>query len=83
MIHIKNRKNLEEKIEEVRNFAHAYLEKYSSSKQQLRTYLLKRILKKPKQIKNNSELLNLIDIVISDLESKKFLNCASNKLRIS
>ena len=74
MIPIKNRKNLEERIEEVRNFAHAYLEKYSSSKQQLRTYLLKRILKKPKQIKNNSELLNLIDIVISDLESKKFLN---------
>ena len=46
MIHIKNRKNLEEKIEEVRNFAHAYLEKYSSSKQQLRTYLLNCNIKK-------------------------------------
>ena len=41
---IKNKKDLEAKIDEIRNFAYVYLEKYSSSKQQLRTYLLKKIL---------------------------------------
>ena len=74
MIPIKNKKSLENTIEEVRDFAHSYLEKYSPSKQQLRTFLLKKILKKPRQIKNNKELLNLIDIVISDLENKHFIN---------
>ena len=34
---IKNKKNLETTIDEIRNFAHSYLEKYSPSKQQLRT----------------------------------------------
>ena len=53
MIPIKNKKSLENTIEEVRDFAHSYLEKYSPSKQQLRTFLLKKILKKPRQIKNN------------------------------
>ena len=44
MIPIKNKKDLETIIEEVRNFAHLYLEKYSPSRQQLRTYLLKKII---------------------------------------
>ena len=46
MIPIKNkRKNLEMTIEEMRNFATAYVEKYAPSKQQLQTYLLKKYLK--------------------------------------
>ena len=32
-------------IEEMRNFASAYIEKYTPSKQQLKTYLLKKYLK--------------------------------------
>ena len=43
--HIKNKKDLETIINEIRNFAYAYLEKYSPSKQQLRTYLFKKLLK--------------------------------------
>ena len=73
MISIKNKKNLEMIIDEIRNLAHSYLEKYSSTKQQLRTYLLKKFLTKPKQIRNKNELLNLIDVVICDLEKQKFL----------
>ena len=42
---IKNRKNLEGTIEDIRNFAYSYLEKYSPSKQQLRTYLFKKMIK--------------------------------------
>ena len=48
---IKNKKDLETTIDEIRNFTHAYLEKYSPSKQQLRTYLFKKLLK-TKQKKN-------------------------------
>ena len=43
---IKNKKDLEGTIEELRKSAYAYLEKYSPSKQQLRTYLFKKSLKK-------------------------------------
>ena len=46
MIPIKNKKkNLEMTIEEMPNFASAYIEKYTPSKQQLKTYLLKKYLK--------------------------------------
>ena len=43
---IKNKKDLDTKINELRNVAYAYLEKYNPSKQQLRTYLVKKFLKK-------------------------------------
>ena len=47
MIPIKNRKkSLEITVEEMRNFSLSYIEKYSPSKQQLKTYLLKKYLKK-------------------------------------
>ena len=43
MIPIKNRKkSLEITVEEMRNFSLSYIEKYSPSKQQLKTYLLKK-----------------------------------------
>ena len=41
---IKNKKDLDTKINELRNFAYVYLEKYNPSKQQLRTYLFKKFL---------------------------------------
>ena len=43
---IKNKKDFETTIDELRNLAYAYLKKYSPSKQELKTYLLKKILKK-------------------------------------
>ncbi len=47
MIHIKNKKKpLEVTVEEMRKFSLSYLEKYAPSKQQLKTYLLKKYLNK-------------------------------------
>ena len=71
---IKNKKDLETIINEIRNFAYAYLEKYSPSKQQLRTYLFKKFLKKNQKIYNKKELFNLIDVVISTLEDQKLIS---------
>ena len=46
MIHRKNKKkDLEATVDEMRNFALNYIEKYPQSKQQLKTYLLKKYLK--------------------------------------
>jgi len=46
MIPIRNKKKtLKVTVEEMRNFALAYVEKYAPSKQQLKTYLLKKYLK--------------------------------------
>ena len=43
MIHRKNKKkDLEATVDEMRNFALGYVEKYAPSKQQLNTYLLKK-----------------------------------------
>ena len=43
---IRNKKDLETTIVEIRNFAYTYLKKYSPSKQQLKTYLFKKLIKK-------------------------------------
>ena len=62
---IKNRKDLETTVDEIRNFARSYLEKYSPSKQQLRTYLFKKLVKKKQKISSKKEIFNLIDSIIS------------------
>jgi len=71
---IKNKKDLETTINEIRNFAYAYLEKYNPSKQQLRTYLFKKFLKKNQKIYNKREVFNLIDTVISSLSEQKLIS---------
>ena len=71
---IKNKKDLETIINEIRNFAYAYLEKYSPSKQQLRTYLLKKFLRRNQKISNKKELFNLIDEVISTLANQRLIS---------
>ena len=56
MIHIKNKKKpLEVTVEEMRKFSLSYLEKYAPSKQQLKTYLFKKYLKKNHKIFNKKE----------------------------
>ena len=45
MIPIKKKKSLNATVEEMRNFSFIYIEKYAPSKQQLKTYLLKKYLK--------------------------------------
>ena len=75
MIPIKNKKkNLEATVEEMRNFAFAYIEKYAPSKQQLKTYLLKKYLKTKIQSVNKSNINDLINAVLEDLEKTKFIN---------
>ncbi len=74
MISIKRKKNLETIIEELRKFSFSYLDKYAPSKQQLRTYLLKKYFKSPNSFIAKNQLLDLIDLVISDLEKSHFLS---------
>ena len=71
---IKNKKDLETTIEEIRKFSYSYLEKYSPSKQQLRTYLFKKLVKKKQKISRKREIFNLIDSVISSLVDQKLLS---------
>ena len=75
MIPIRNKKKtLEVTVEEMRNFAFVYVEKYAPSKQQLKTYLLKKYLKTSVPNVKKQDINNLIDIVLSDLEKNKFIN---------
>ena len=75
MIPIRNKKKtLEVTVEEMRNFAFAYIEKYAPSKQQVKTYLLKKYLKVSVSNVSKQDVKNLIDIVLSDLEKSKFIN---------
>ena len=71
---IKNKKNLDTTIEEIRKFSYSYLEKYSPSKQQLRTYLFKKLVKKNQKITSKREIFNLIDTVIDSLVDQKLLS---------
>ena len=75
MIPIRNRKKtLNVTVEEMRTFAFRYVEKYAPSKQQLKTYLLKKYIKTHIPNVKKQEVTNLIDIVLSDLEKNKFIN---------
>jgi regulatory protein len=75
MIPIRNKKKtLEVTVEEMRNFAFSYVEKYAPSKQQLKTYLLKKYLKSSVPNIKRQDITNLIDIVLLDLEKNKFIN---------
>ena len=75
MIPIKNRKKtLEVTVEEMRNFSFSYIEKYAPSKQQLKTYLLKKYLRFSLPSVKKEDITNLIDIVLIDLEKTKFIS---------
>ena len=71
---INNKKDLEDTINDIRNFAYSYLEKYNPSKQQLKTYLFKKLIKKNQTKVSKKEIFNLIDSVISTLVEQKFLS---------
>ena len=73
MIPLKNKKkNLETTVEEMRDFSVKYVEKYAPSKQQLRTYLLKKYLKFGAPGVKKNEIKDLIDVVLSELEDTKY-----------
>ena len=75
VIPIKNKKKtLKVTVDEMTNFALNYVEKFAPSKQQLKTYLLKKyLISKTPNIKK-SDISDLIDIVLEDLEKSKFIN---------
>ena len=58
----------------MRSYALAYIEKYAPSKQQLKTYLLKKYLRASISNIKKQDITNLIDIVLVDLEKSKFIN---------
>tara|TARA_B100001250_G_C19545418_1_gene676562 strand:- start:88 stop:651 length:564 start_codon:yes stop_codon:yes gene_type:complete len=75
MIHTKNKKkSLEVTVEEMRKFSLTYIEKYAPSKQQLKTYLLKKYLQSKLHNINKKNVTDLIDVVLQDLEKSKFVN---------
>ena len=75
MIPIRNkRKTLQVTVDEMRNFAFAYVEKYAPSQQQLKIYLLKKYMKLSATDSRKKDVNKLIDIVLSDLEKNKFIN---------
>ena len=75
MIPIKNKKKtLETTIEEMRNFSFAYVEKYAPSKQQLKTYLLKKYLKSSSPSVKKKDITDLIDLVTEDLTKTNFIS---------
>ena len=75
MIHIKNKKKpLEVTVEEMRKFSLSYLGKYAPSKQQLKTYLLKKYLKTKIPNVDKKNITDLIDVVLEDLEKTRFIN---------
>ena len=75
MIPRKNKKkSLDLTVQDMRNIAFNYIEKFAPSKQQLKTYLLKKYLKFKIPNVQKSNISDLIDIVIEDLEKSKFIN---------
>ena len=75
MIPMRNRKKtLDVTMEEMRNFSFAKIKKYAPSKQQLRTYLLKKYLKAKVPNVKKQDITDLIDIVLVDLEKSKFIS---------
>ena len=71
---IKNKKDLEATIDQIRNFAYSYLEKYNPSKQQLKIHLFKKLVKKKQKISSKKDIFNLIDSVIATLVDQKLLS---------
>ena len=75
MIPIRNKKKtIQVTVDEMRNFALSYVEKYAPSKQQLKTYLLKKYLKISIPNVKKQDATDLIDVVLSDLEKSRFIN---------
>ena len=75
MIPIRNKKKtLQVTVDEMRNFAFSYIEKYAPSKQQLKTYLLKKYLRFSSSNVKKQDIKNLIEIILTDLEKNKFVN---------
>ncbi|MDC0472442.1 recombination regulator RecX [Pelagibacteraceae bacterium] len=71
-----NKKDFDDLTTNLKDIAYGYLEKYSPSKQQLKTFLLKKYLTKIKGSKSKKEVTEIIDEIISNLEKNSLINDA-------
>ena len=69
-----NKSDFEDLTTSLKDLAYSYLEKYSPSKQQLKTYLLKKYLLKFKSSRSKKDITNLIDEILKNLEKNKLIN---------
>ena len=72
-----NKKDFDELSTALKDMAYSYIEKYSPSKQQLKVYLMKKVLIKFKTTKSKKEISELIDNVLVSLEQNKFFRLRS------
>ena len=71
---ISNKKEFDDLTANLRDLAYSYIEKYNPSKQQTRTYLLKKYLKKFQGSKQKKEVTEIINTIVINLEKGHFLN---------
>ena len=71
---IANKKEFEDLTTNLRDLAYAYIEKYNPSKQQTKTYLLKKYLNKFQGSRTKKEITEIIDNIVANLEKNHFLN---------
>jgi len=71
---ISNKKEFDDLTVNLRDLAYSYIEKYNPSKQQTKTYLLKKYLKKFQGSRQKKEVTEIIDNIVSNLEKSHFLN---------
>tara|TARA_B100001029_G_C15051031_1_gene450742 strand:+ start:1238 stop:1798 length:561 start_codon:yes stop_codon:yes gene_type:complete len=71
---ISNKKDFNDLTVNLRDLAYSYIEKYNPSKQQTKTYLLKKYLTKFQGTKQRKEVTEIIDNIVSNLEKSHFLN---------
>ena len=83
MIPIKNKKKtLEVTVEEMRKFSFSYIEKYAPSKQQIKTYLLKKYLKSQDIKLNKQDIkLKIIGLKKFTVKLNRLLKTAENKTK--
>ncbi len=71
---ISNKKEFEDLTTKLRDLAYSYIEKYNPSRQQTKTFLLKKYLKKFQGSKSRKEISEIIDNIVLNLEKNHFLN---------
>ena len=73
---ISNKKEFDDLTTNLRDLAYSYIEKYSPSRQQTKTYLLKKYLKKFQGTRSKKEVSEIIESIVMNLEKNHFLNDA-------
>ena len=71
---ISNKKDFENLTFKLRDLAYTYIEKYSPTKQQIKTYLIKKYLIKFKGNKQKKEVVEIINKIVENLEKNNLIN---------